>query len=308
MAAYMFPDHAEPTAAGASRVGAELSEARQRLGWQLPDVATMLRIRLPYLQAIEDGRVEDLPGSAYAVGFLRTYASALGLDADEVARRFRAESSEINKRPELSFPAPVPDRGVPAGAVVLLGVVLAVGAYVGWYHFSGDTQHTTQQVPPLPDRLAAAADRATPPPPPAAAAAVPVAPSPPVQAVAPPPMPVPIPVPVTVPSTSGATTDTRPDTRMLLRVKADTWINVRERQGPVLLNRVMRAGESWPVPQRPQIVMTTGNAGATELLVDGALTPSLGSLGVVRRDVPLDPDLVKAGRTGAASTTTTAPL
>ncbi|HEY0206778.1 MAG TPA: helix-turn-helix domain-containing protein, partial [Acetobacteraceae bacterium] len=76
-------------ALGAARVGAELRAARNRLGWALPDVAATLRIRLPYLQAIEDGRVADLPGNTYAVGFLRTYASALGLDAAEAARRFR---------------------------------------------------------------------------------------------------------------------------------------------------------------------------------------------------------------------------
>ncbi len=88
---------------GASRVGAELRAARLRLGWALPDVAQELRIRLPFLEAIEDGRVGDLPGAAYAVGFVRTYAGALGLDPDEVSRRFRAEAHEVNRKPELTF-------------------------------------------------------------------------------------------------------------------------------------------------------------------------------------------------------------
>jgi len=112
---------------GASRVGAELRAARLRLGWALPDVAATLRIRLPFLQAIEDGRIADLPGNAYALGFLRSYAASLGLDASEVARRFRAEAREVNQKTELTFPAPVPDRGVPAGAVVLLGALLTAG-------------------------------------------------------------------------------------------------------------------------------------------------------------------------------------
>ena len=51
------------------RAGAELAAARERLGWTLPDIAAHLRIRLPYLEAIEDGRIADLPGNAYAVGF-----------------------------------------------------------------------------------------------------------------------------------------------------------------------------------------------------------------------------------------------
>src|SRR5579875_1372906 len=111
------------------RVGASLREARERLGWALPDVAAGLRIRLAYLEAIEDGRLGELPGNAYAVMFLRTYAAALGLDADEAVRRFRAEAAEVNRKNELAFPAPVPERGVPAGALALLGIVFAIVAY-----------------------------------------------------------------------------------------------------------------------------------------------------------------------------------
>ena len=101
----------------APRVGADLCAARERLGWSLPAIAGHLRIRLPYLEAIEQGRIGDLPGNnAYAVGFVRTYAQSLGLDPDEIARRFRSETADINRKTELTFPVPVPERGVPAGA------------------------------------------------------------------------------------------------------------------------------------------------------------------------------------------------
>src|SRR4051794_41234154 len=146
---------------GAARVGAELRAARLRLGLSLPDVAQELRIRLPFLEAIEDGRVSDLPGAAYAVGFVRTYATSLGLDPDEVARRFRAEAHEVNRKTELSFPAPVPERGVPAGAVVLLGLVLAAGAYAAWYKFS-DSRRADPVVAAVPERLAPLAQNAVP--------------------------------------------------------------------------------------------------------------------------------------------------
>ena len=201
-------------ALGASRVGAELRAARLRLGWSLPDVAQELRIRLPVLQAIEDGRMADLPGNAYAVGFLRTYAASLGLDAAELARRFRAEAHEVNRKPELAFPAPVPERGVPAGAVILLGLVFAAGAYAAWYRFSED-RRADPGVAPIPDRLAPLAERPTPPastlspqvasilPPPLPSSPAPASPpavttsAPPQPALAaPPPAPVPAAAPV----------------------------------------------------------------------------------------------------------------
>ncbi|MCW3472954.1 helix-turn-helix domain-containing protein [Limobrevibacterium gyesilva] len=305
----------EGSAATASRVGADLRAARERLEWSLPAIAAQLRIRLPFLEAIEDGRIRDLPGNAYAVGFVRTYAQALGLDPDEVARRFRTEAADINRKTELAFPAPVPERGVPAGAVVLLGVVLAVGAYVGWYHASGNDRPASEPVQPVPPRLMALAEAPAPPPalpthvaaavetpapapapsvsPSSAAAAVPapgivITPAP----AAPPASPL-----AASPSGVGPGALPAPDgTRIVLRARADAWLQVRDRQGSVLLNRVMRNGETWPVPTKGQLLLTTGNAGGTEVLVDGIVTASLGNDGAVRRDLPLDPDLIRDGK------------
>ncbi len=293
---------------GASRVGAELRAARLRLGWSLEEVAQGLRIRLTFLEAIEAGRIGDLPGATYAVGFVRTYATSLGLDADEVSRRFRAESGEINRKTELSFPAPVPERGVPAGAVVLLGLILAVGAYAAWYRFS-PVRHEESGTSPVPERLAPLAERTTPshvspqvasvlPPANSAAAAAAITPTLPAPAaVAAIPVPVPVPVTLTPPPPLVPANPAAPavvdDSRVVLKFKANSYIQVREKQGPVLLNRVMRAGESWSAPKDAKLLLTTGNAGGTDIVVDGVAAAPLGASGVVRRDIPLDPEAIK---------------
>jgi hypothetical protein len=36
-----------------------------------------------------------------------------------------------------------------------------------------------------------------------------------------------------------------------LRANADSWLLVKDRAGAVLLNRVLKAGETWPVPPSP---------------------------------------------------------
>lgn len=302
----------------ASRVGSELRAARMRAGWSIADVSAALRIRRPFLEAIEEGRTEELPGAAYAVGFVRSYAQAMGLDPDEIGRRFRAEGHEVNRKTELSFPAPVPERGVPAGAVVLVGLVIAIGAYAAWYKVSS-LRHGDADLS-MPERLATMADRAPPStaspqvasilPPPSAPVVTPTAPtaaplSIPSAAqaapVAPPvPLPVPIPVPVTIhpPPAAEPAPETAPApaadaSRVVLKFRADSYIQVREKQGPVLLNRVMRAGESWPVPTEPHLIMTTGNAGGTDIVVDGITAASLGPSGAVRRDVSLEPTSIK---------------
>jgi cytoskeleton protein RodZ len=333
----------------AARVGADLRNARERLGWSLPAIAAHLRIRLPFLEAIEDGRIRDLPGNAYAVGFVRTYANSLGLAPDEIARRFRAEAADINRKTELTFPAPVPERGVPAGAVVLLGAVLAIGAYVGGYRMSGDGRPAPDTVQPVPERLtplagttgmptqpaqpAPSASTTEPAPTPAAApTSMPTAMpslaqtnlaqapgiSPGSAAAAVPALPVPAAnapamasaIAASPSSASALAAPAAPNPvvpvaadggRIVLRATQDAWVQVRDRTGPVLLNRVLRVGETWPVPNKGSLLLTTGNAGGTELLVDGTATPSLGGDGAVRRDLPLDPDAIRDGKLALAS-------
>ncbi len=301
MMSYVDPDGVAPPA-GAARVGSDLRAARLRLGWNLADVAAGLRIRLPYLEAIENGRLSELPGNAYAVGFVRTYATSLGLDPDEVSRRFRAEVQEVNQKTRLSFPAPVPQRGVPAGAVVLLGILIAAGAYVGWYRYTGsDETRATQLAAPPPERLAALAPQPQTQSP-QVASILPSSPPPSggqalssAAASAAPPMPTPLPVPVAIAPPAPVAVPPPVNSRIMLHAKAGGWVQVREKAGQVLLNRVLRTGETWPVPLKPQLLLTTSNAGGMEVLVDGVAAPSLGPAGAMRRDVSLDPEVVKAG-------------
>ncbi len=70
---------------------------------------------------------------------------------------------------------------------------------------------------------------------------------------------------------------------MVLHAKYGGWVQVREKQGQVLLNRVLHTGESWPVPMKPNLMLTTSNAGGMELLVDGVAAPSLGPSGGYRK-------------------------
>lgn len=279
----------------AARAGADLRAARERVGWALGDLARVMHIRPSYLEALEAGRIDELPGTAYALAFLRSYASILGLDPNEVSRRFKTEASQVSAKPELVFPATVPERSMPAGAVVLLGIALAVAVYAGWYRLSGEGRLPAEASIQVPTRLAPLADQALRPvaPAPVAAAPAPVAPAPVQEANTAPPVPA-----ISPGSAAAAVTvqDPPEPPRIVLRANADAWLQVRDRSGQVLLSRVLRAGESWEVPERPDLLLTTGNAGGTDLLLDGIATPPLGGSGMVRRDLPLDPDLIKDGK------------
>lgn len=150
---------AAPLAVNAG-VGATLRAAREGMGKTLPECAKLLRIRQPFLEALEEGRHRDLPGGTYAAGFLRSYAEFLGLDSEEMVRRFREEGAGgFKNRTELTFPSPVSEGRIPGGAVIFLGLILAAVAYGGWYMLSSAETKVTEMVPPLPDRLAGVLNR-----------------------------------------------------------------------------------------------------------------------------------------------------
>ena len=141
-------------------VGPTLRSAREKMGKSLADCSKQLRIRQPFLEALEDGRHADLPGGTYAAGFLRTYSEFLGLDGEELIRRFRQEGAGgFATRAELSFPSPVSEGRIPGGAVIFLGMILAAVAYGGWYMLSSRETKVAEMVPPLPDRLSTILNR-----------------------------------------------------------------------------------------------------------------------------------------------------
>jgi cytoskeleton protein RodZ len=273
----------------AARVGEELREARLALGISVEDAATQLRINKRYLLALEEGRVKDLPGAAYAVGFVRSYATALGLDADDAVRRFRDMSgTAVTKSGELVFPEPVPSRGIPTGILAAIGVAIALVGYIAWYQWSGRGERVVDNVPPLPPRLERVAD----------AAAPRDAPAPVAEPSAPAPTPVVAPPPPRI----------DPDKpRVVIRAKGESWVQIRDNAANrVMTDRVLRAGDTIEIPNRPGIVLTTGKAENLDILLDGDQVEALGGPGV-RRNIALEPDRLRPSAAQASTPAAAAP-
>ncbi len=76
------------------RVAEQLRKARQAKGIELKEVKEATKIRSKYLQALEEEDYNVLPGLVYTVGFLRSYARFLDLDADNLVSTFREEITE----------------------------------------------------------------------------------------------------------------------------------------------------------------------------------------------------------------------
>ena len=404
------------------RVSDTLIRARQQIGQDLRSIAEVLCIRYSYLDAIERGQYENLPGATYAVGFVRSYAEYLGLDGEQVVERFKSEVEGLDSQTKLHFPTPAPEGKMPGGAVFLVAALLFAGAYGVWFYLSNNGESLSDLVAPVPERLqelvdgdapsataenpapaavpettpqvtvapvetpaagaepdSAAADSATTdsapqtaalpsgdPAPEAAAAAqapaeasvavetpaAPAAPAPAAQddvvmqpsapqaadlsagtpgestppesgqqaAVAPEaPAETPAETPAEAPSSSepyaipaapdnntpatAFLTNHQPqvygeenaDSRIVLKANQDAWVQVRDRQGTLLLTRVLRVGDTYRVPNQEDLTLLTGNAGGLEITVDGRTLAPLGPVGAVRRNIPLTPEALASG-------------
>lgn len=327
-----IPEYQGSTLAGPARVGAELRGVRERLGWRLQDIADRLRIRAPFLEAIEAGDLAALPAPAYAAGFIRSYAEAMGLDPEEILRRFRAEGMTRPKQPALTFPEPVPDRAVPPGAIVFIVAVIGIGAYFMWYRHSEHELKMAQMVPAVPAKLAplavpkppTSAPAPKPPAPAQAASAGPAAenavsqggtgqasPAPDAGAA---PAAMGNATPASLPpnsaananngtatGTPGAAPSPVANAALVISATADSWVQVRGPTGTVLFSRVLKAGDTWSVPDQPGLTLTTGNAGGTVLIRDGVAGAPLGNPGAVKHNLPLTKAATPTGATSPAA-------
>ncbi|MFD1177261.1 helix-turn-helix domain-containing protein [Paenibacillus puldeungensis] len=77
-----------------SDLGQQLREARLARGLSLDDIQEMTKIRKRYLEAIESGDYKVLPGSFYVRAFIKTYAEAVGVDAEELLAEHRPNVPE----------------------------------------------------------------------------------------------------------------------------------------------------------------------------------------------------------------------
>jgi cytoskeleton protein RodZ len=296
-------------------VGQDLRAARLRRGDEIAQVSRALKIRKDHLEALENDRFEDLPGKTYAIGFVRSYARHLGLDAGMYVERFKRD---ISGRAEEQSREPAPihqdDRRLPQGWRIIAGVVAILLIWGAW-HLLSPSGETNQAVPPAPvlnspkpvARSAPApvvappqaaipspaADGAPPAangvdqqqasamPPPAAGAKTPATQATPLSAAS----------PIAQPSSEpgqvfGAVNR---NSRVVLRARGDTRLTVRGADGQILLNRDLKAGDSYQAPNVPGVTVAVSDAAALEVDLDGVALGRAGTPQQVIGRVSLDP-------------------
>jgi cytoskeletal protein RodZ len=247
--------------------GENLRRERELRGIDLREMADATKISIRFLQAIEQDRVDILPGGIFPRAFVRQYAKYLGLDAERLVAEFvYAHGGETAPRKDARASVRV-DQGPPRG-LILLAVAVALLALVGW---KVRGLGKSPQPPASPSVAAPAAtfayDRVYPPPSGAAGSA---------------------------PHPASGT--------MVLSVLArrSSWVEAKV-DGTTVLNRVLKGGESQRLEARQEVLLSVGNAGGIAVtLNDRALAP-LGADGEVKRDIAINAQTVPGLLAAAAA-------
>jgi cytoskeleton protein RodZ len=293
-------------------VGQDLRAARLRRGDDLASVSRALKIRKDHLEALEEDRFEQLPGRAYAIGFVRSYADYLGIDPVQCVERFKQEIAgrSDDALPAASLPGIEEDRQLPHGWLIIAAVVVVLVGY-GIYRLAVSADSLVNQpVAAVPQQLA--------PKPTVKVAQKPVA----HKAVQPPLAPAAIPLtqaqdtttgsgmssssgsPATSPVTPPANTQVaslpsgteygqqNKTARVILRIHEPTHILVQSADGRVFINRTLEPGDTYRVPLIEGVTLTAQNGKAVELDLDGqAMGTASNDDGAVEA-FPLDPQSV----------------
>jgi cytoskeleton protein RodZ len=130
------------------RIGDRLRAARVKAGLDLSDIAARTRVPLRHLTAIEAGDYAVLPSATYSVGFVKSYARALGLDEAEAASHLRDEMGLRTVTERLDLQAYEDEESGPlaprwlAWTAAGLFAVLAIGYGALWGNWFGGSAPT----------------------------------------------------------------------------------------------------------------------------------------------------------------------
>jgi cytoskeleton protein RodZ len=132
-------------------LGAELRATRLKLGEDLKGASKVTKIKPEYLEALEEGRLDALPGRTYVIGFLRTYADYLKLDSAAFVARLKSEypaDKPAEAAAKLGLPEIEEEMRIPQGALIIVGIILIGAIYAGVYLFRSANEYMEQRAHP----------------------------------------------------------------------------------------------------------------------------------------------------------------
>ncbi|MDA8725075.1 DUF4115 domain-containing protein [Alphaproteobacteria bacterium] len=277
------------TATANEKIGDVLRKAREAIDTSLDDISALLKIRSDHLQALENDDFERLPGSVYAIGFIRTYATHLGLNAGELIERYKAAVAV----PHLEDQSPNPQTDVEpiSGAVkIAIGVMAVFVVYILWLIAGGAGDDKNTRIASAPAVATAPSTSATPVSPSISAPSTtskttekPAAETPAanVQPAVVSDQNLDVPVEVSAIEPLVAPSALVEDANIEIRAARRTWMRIESAEGQVLFSSIIRQGEGFKLESADGYTLATRDAGALEFYVNDKAVGAVGRRGQI---------------------------
>lgn len=244
-------------------VGEILRAERLKKSLSIKDVESAISIRALYLNAIEEGNYSVVPGEVYLKGFIRNYATFLGLDSHELMELYRQNKEQSGEsepveplQQEVKPVKSVPSKEGGSGWLKWLTAGVFVALLAGGFFWWSSESQQPAPVPPKvtqqqPQQSAATPQQGTQTPP----ANLPVQPATP-------------------------TTPTANKVVVTAKFSAPSWTQISA-DGKVIYEGIPKNGESLTWEATEKLSVKFGNAGAVDLVYNGKSVGKLGGNGDV---------------------------
>ena len=294
-------------------VGKLCLDARLKKGLTQEQASKILKVKVSIIKDFEDGNDFELHGLAYKIGFVRSYAFLLELDADVLVEEFK-ESLQLNTyKEDYKFLTPNTEakKFLPIGAVLSLFISLII--YTGWYYSdrNNNVNHVSNQVlennktnfstkndyiiieDSIDTNKSVSLDNKKN-----------------INKVEKIILDTKIEVQdknienngeknltsenliksvgIEANEMSAKANERNPNTELVLKAIGNSWVEIEDLNGNILMTRLMRPGETYIVPNIKGLTFNTGNAGALSLSRGDIFLPSLGDVGEIIKARPLN--------------------
>lgn len=277
-----------PKAQKITKVGTMLKEVRQQKGLKLNDIAKKLCVRKLYLDAIEESNYKELPPFPYGIGFIRSYASFLGLNGENIVELYKEETHTAEPK-DMHVLEPQPEASLPGIQYLIISLIAIAVIYVGWIAFSQDEEASLPQqetaveettssdngmiiveefnTEEMPEETQILPENIT--------ESVPVDEGPAADI-----QPQETPVPTVIepiketkeePAAEATAKPAIPDKGVFVEVLTETWVEVKDGT-KLYLSKVLQPGSTYKVPEGKGMILSLGKYDGANVYINGKLT------------------------------------
>ncbi len=237
-------------------IGQVLRRERELRGISLEEISNSTKISMKQLEALEQDRMDDLPGEFFIKAILRTYAQSIGLEENEVLNMYYESSLMQEQLPESRPPQDTAKQYIPKRTKKIIGLTAAVAVSLIILTFIYLTSWKRDTAPPQEELIHTPL--------------------------------IPKQSPVSFPELKTV------EQRLVLEISftEETWLQVYA-DGILTVEAIKRPGESISVEASEELLLHVGNAGGITYKLNNREGKPLGPSGTTVRNIRITLENVK---------------